>query len=308
MRKKLIDGRMAVLLASQLVVVLIVFFMIVSIGKKGDYEAYRHAGNKLEAAGVLSSAAIEYEKYLESEEIDNITRSKVAFNLARIYEELGNNEAALGWYYKINIFDPGSDNKDESTRRIVAILERMKKYSAAKYELDQGTKLEVDESKKGGVIVAKVEAKSIYLHQLEEELDALPKEIRERFKGVKGKQQYLQKFIADELFLIKAKRAQYDKDPSVRKSVAQLERQILIQKVIEVELKDKLKMDEVDLKNYFKANVEKYKSGKKKVVFKDVRKRVEFDYKMEKTQAAYQKLIAKIVKTEKVEVFLDKVK
>ena len=309
MKKRLIDGRMLVLILSQLLMgVVVIVFVVGNSNSKHEKEFWRTTGNKLQAAGVTKEAAASYENYLQTEELSPAERAKIAYTLGGLYEEEGAYERALAWYYMVEASDPKSEYLGDAGKRIVALLERLKKFSAAKYELAQKTSLNKNEKKTGGVVIAEVEGKPIYLHQINEEFDQLPEGLKKQFKGQQGKQGYAQKYIADELFLIKAKRLQYDQDAEVRRQLQQVERQLLVQRVLREELKDEVKVEQTDLENYFKANADKYKKDKKVPKLAEVKKQVELDYRMEKTQKVYQRLVGEILQTEDVKLYLDRIK
>ncbi len=279
----------------------------------GDLALHRDIGNRLQAAGVTDQAIISYEKFLDNPRIAGTERSKMAFTLGTLNEENGAYEKALGWYYQVAVADPTSQYKNDADKRIVALLERLKKFSAAKYALKTSTSL-AGETKSGGVIVAKIDSKPIYLDQLNQALDKLPPQLKKQFGSKEGKKQYLQKYIADELMVLKAHKLQYHKEKGIIKQLEDIEKQLLVQRIIKEEISDKIKVDLKDLENYFTANKERYTpkgKGKKKnknVKFEDVQEQVINDYKMEKMQSLYQQVVTDILKIEKVELFPEKVK
>ena len=89
-------------------------------------------------------------------------------------------------------------------------------------------------------------------------IDLLPETIRKKFTTSEGKREFLKQFVAEELFYDKAKRLRLDSEPEIRKQLNYVERQMLVQKVLETDVYKKISMDEQDLQNYFKANQSKY--------------------------------------------------
>ena len=45
-----------------------------------------------------------------------------------MYEENGDSEKALAWYYQVEQFDADSEYKADANRKIVSLLEKMKKF------------------------------------------------------------------------------------------------------------------------------------------------------------------------------------
>mgnify|MGYP001610150089 FL=1 len=69
------------------------------------------------------------------------------------------------------------------------------------------------------------------------------------------------------------------------------------------EIQAKIKSDESDIENYYKANKEKYKKP-----YKDTKEIVKQEYMIAKAQKLYQELVQEKVKTEQVELFPENIK
>ena len=72
------------------------------------------------------------------------------------------------------------------------------------------------------------------------------------------KRAFLEQYVAEELIHQKAKRLELDKDPSVRKQAERAMRQIMIQKVLEDEIKTKVKISEDEMNLYYRAHADRY--------------------------------------------------
>ncbi|MBL6989936.1 MAG: peptidyl-prolyl cis-trans isomerase [Bacteriovoracaceae bacterium] len=224
-----------------------------------EFSYLRQAGNKLQAAGLTEQAINQYIDYLQKAQVDSSTHSKVAFSIASLSEEAGKLEQALSWYYQVELIDSASKYTADANKRIVALLEKLKKFSAAKYSLKQTTSLNKGSAKQGGQVVANIEGRPIYLHQVNEEFDMLPDAYKKQFgENQEAKKNFVKKFVADELLLAKAHRLQYQKDPKIIKQLAQVEKQLLIAKIIEAQVQSKITADASDIKNYFDANKQRY--------------------------------------------------
>ncbi len=273
-----------------------------------DINFYRDLAAKLHAAGIDQQAARYYEKYLEQGNLDLKTKAAIAFSMGELYENGEQLEPALASYYQVALLDAKSQYKDEAAKKIVALLERMKKFAAAKYELGAQTKLE-EEAPQGAVVIAKIDGKNIYLNQLHEAIDQLPDYVKKSIDSAEGRANFAKKYVADELLYAKALRQNLDKEPKVAKQLASIQKQIYIQNILETELAGKVNIDPADVKNYFEANKTKYLAkGEKEANFEKAKSQVEHDYQMEKTQRVYQELLDETLKTNKVELFLDKIK
>ena len=98
----------------------------------------------------------------------------------------------------------------------------------------------------------------ITMEELDEAIDAMPEWMRTAVEDPAQKRAFLEQYVAEELIYQKAKRLELDKDPSVRKQAERATRQLMIQKVLEDEIKAKVKIsdDEVDL--YYRAHPDRY--------------------------------------------------
>ena len=270
-KRKLLDARSlffssAVLILFTVLVILILYskggnfaYNVLSIKEKNTI--HRELANKLKSVGIADEAIKQYEEYFNSAQVDKRTRSNLAYTLGKLYLEEGNHERALSWFYRVDMIDPETPLKSEVGSKIVHCLETLEKFHAAEYALEARSSLEENQEGelKGGTLVAEVGNRKITLREVDEALDALPPWMKEQFKGSEKKLEFMKKFVADELFYRKAKKLEYDKDGELRKKTADFMKQLMINKILEDEIKDKITVAEDDLKNYFKANQDRYK-------------------------------------------------
>ncbi len=262
MKRKIFDKKMIVLIIFQfifsVVVVFIAFDVFSPVNENHYTNSLRDTGTKLHASGITKEAILKYQQYLEYSNVNSTEYSKLAYTIGTMYEETGGLEKALSWFYQVESVDSNSKYKKDANKRIVSLLEKLGKHSAAKYALKDSTSINKSNKKNGGVIVAKIEGSPIYLHQIDSEIDRLPPQIKQQFKSKKGRIQYVQKYIADELMLKKARKLRLDESDEYRKRLADIEKQLLVQEIVKSEIQGKVTVAESDMKNYFKANNEKY--------------------------------------------------
>jgi peptidyl-prolyl cis-trans isomerase C len=222
---------------------------------------YRELANKLKSVGIAEEAARQYENYFNTAQTDKRTRSNIAYTLGKLYMEEENYEKALSWFYRVDIIDPNTPLKSEVGSKIVHCLETLERFHAAEYALEARSSLQENqqEETKGNKVVAEIGNDRITLREVDEAIDELPPWMKEQFKGKEKKVEFMKKYVADELFYRKAKKLEYDKDGELRKKSTQFMKQLMINKILEEEIKDKIAIEEDDLKNYFKANQNRYK-------------------------------------------------
>jgi tetratricopeptide (TPR) repeat protein len=266
----------------------------------------RESANKLKASGVLNESLRLYEDYVKQVPLERKERAKLSYSMGEMAEELGLSEKALSYYIQAEILDVGNEVKGEAKKKIVAMFERLGKFSAVKYALKESTSLNPAQTSTtgGGIIVAKVGTKNIYLHEVNEALDSLPQDVRKTFETKDGKVQFAQKFIADEIIYQKALRQGMDKDAQLKKQMEMIEKNVLVQKVMEQDVLSKIKVADSDVKNYYEAHKDKYK----KQAFDKVKTEVEMEYKQSKAQELFAQFISDTLKTDEVKIFMDKIK
>lgn len=222
------------------------------------HEDQRTLANRLKSAGLNLQAIQEYENYIKSAPIDKKQLSGLSYTIGEMYMQAGQYEKALAWFYRVEIADPDSRLKAEVGSKIINCLERSGKYAAAEYSLSKRASHESADTQKTGKVVAEIGDEKIYLADLNAAIDGMPDWMRKRFEDKESKAEYLKKYVADELFYRKALKLEYDKDPGVRKKLKALGREIIVNKVLEEELKDKIKVEDEDLRNYFLAHKQDY--------------------------------------------------
>ncbi len=268
--RKLFDAR-SLFFSSAVLILFTVLATLILYSKGGNFAhivsmkeentIHRELANKLKSVGIADEAIKQYENYFNTTQVDKRTRSNLAYTLGKLYLEEGNYERALSWFYRVDMIDPKTPLKSEVGSKIVHCLEMLGKFHAAEYALEARSSLEENQQGelKGGTLVAEIGSRKITLREVDEALDALPPWMKEQFKGSEKKLEFMKKYVSDELFYRKAKKLEYDKDGELRKKTADFMKQLMISKVLEEELKDKITVEEDDLKNYFKANQEHYK-------------------------------------------------
>ncbi|MFC1592365.1 peptidyl-prolyl cis-trans isomerase [Thermodesulfobacteriota bacterium] len=220
-------------------------------------EDQRSLAGKLKGAGLTLEAVREYEAYINTAALDKKTLASLSYSIGKMYLDAGKYERALAWLY-VEIADPQTKLKAEVGSKIVHCLERTGKFNAAEYALNKRAAREQPQRAEGSVVVAEVSGEKIYREDVNEALDALPEWMRTQFDGDAKKAEFLKKYVADELFRRKAVKLEYDQDPEVRRRLAQVEKELLVNKVLEDELKDTITMAPEDLQNYFEAHKSEY--------------------------------------------------
>ncbi len=304
------------------VVLLILVLLIFSINcnrkeeKRVSGEKVREYANELYNKYLFNQAIEQYRFYINNYDLSDKEKANIIFRIAEIYfDKLNDYQNALAEYLKIKILYSDSEIINDVNKRIIECLERLERPEDAKQALDETINLEEKEKKKSeGIVIAKIGERNITQNELDFELSRFPPEIRSQFSDKNKKIDLLRSYIATELMYDSAKRAGYDKDKDVIESVYQAKKTLMVQKLVQERLKDKIKIEPQDLELYYQANkdryVEKDKDGKviKQLTYQEAQNKVAQDLFQEKWHRAYAELISSLLKAENVKIYDDLIK
>ncbi|MBU1627044.1 peptidyl-prolyl cis-trans isomerase, partial [bacterium] len=148
-------------------------------------------------------------------------------------------------------------------------LERLERSLDAKNELDNAALyVEEGEGKKEdkSQIIAKIDEKTITMQDLESEIEKLLPNMQSEYNNPEKKLEILKQMVSMELFYRAAQRLGLDKDKEVIAKTFEIKKSLMAQKYLMDELKDKMKIEPEELKLYYEANKERYKSPKRVLV------------------------------------------
>jgi len=224
-------------------------------------EARRDLAGKLLSAGLKGKAIEQYTLYLAEGDIPTGRRANMAYTIGKLCMEEGRYEDALSWLYQVEMIDPKSNLAPEAGAKIVACLERLGRFAQAQYSLETRSGLDKNprDEFKGGEVVATIGSDVITRKELDEAMDTMPPWMRQTFEDPEQKKAFLQQYVAEELLYRKAKKLEMDKDPQVRKQVERAHRQLLVQRLLEDEIKEKVSMTPEDIELYYRANQDRYR-------------------------------------------------
>jgi tetratricopeptide (TPR) repeat protein len=266
----------------------------------------RDFANALVNEELYAQAIKEYKTYLKVARLSNTEKAKINYIIANLYmDRLHDYEEALAHYLRILHVYGAGELENEVNRRRIECLERLGRALDAQHHLEQITALEkssVSEVKKGEPL-AKIGNRII----TEEELKAnIPPYMQDSILKDKDKKlEFLKQYIASELMYDTAKRKGYDRDKEILRQVHEIKKNMMIQKLIQEEIKDETKINTVDMKLYYQAHKDKYKDKEgNQLPFEIVKGKVEQDMRKEREQIAYQKLMQRMLEAEEVKIFI----
>ncbi len=115
-------------------------------------------------------------------------------------------------------------------------------------------------SKSCDKVLATVGASNICNEEFQARLEKIPPFYRKRVATAKGKLEYLNRMIEDELFYLEALKQKLDKDPEVVAQLSQIEKSILAGKIKKTLMEESIEVSDDDVKTYFDAHQDEFMS------------------------------------------------
>ncbi len=81
---------------------------------------------QLKAQGLKPQAIEHYQEYLDTQKVDLKTRSRISFNIATLYVELGQCDEAVVWFLHANTAEPEEQRVQQSNTQIQQCRDRSK--------------------------------------------------------------------------------------------------------------------------------------------------------------------------------------
>jgi len=240
-----------------------------SIVQSVNPEKIKDLANTLLNKELYTQAISEYLKYLDNaDNLDDAKRTNILYMIANTYyEKLKDYENALAYYYRSKFYEPKGDLLKQINKKIVSCLEKLERSLDAKNELDNAALYsEEREQNDNSSIVAKIDDKIITMQDLNSEIEKLPMSMQSEYSSPDKKLELLNQLVSNELFYRAAQRIGLDKDKEVIAKTFEIKQSIMAQKYLINQMKDKLKLEPEDVKLYYDANKERYKTPKKALV------------------------------------------
>ena len=293
-----------ILVGILLIVSVLIFFQVKGASEtKLDLSRQQELASNLLDAKLFTQAVAEYQRLLNLSGLDKKKQTNINYIIGNIYlNEMNDYENAAARFVTAKFLDPEGELKDKINKNLVICYDRMGRSLEAQKELDRSTNLEqTGTEKKGGAVVARIGDREITLTELEEEIEKLPPSVQTQFKDKAGKIKFLQNYISSELLYHTAIRKGLDKDKEVEEGVLQVQKQIMINKLLSQEIPQDFPVSENDINLYYQAHKEEFKDKK----LDEVKSQIESELKKMKQQEAYGNLVSRMMEAEKVRIFDD---
>jgi hypothetical protein len=282
----------------------VIIAVIASCGSNSggvNIELHKKLAGELRDSRLYTAAVEEYQKILADETLEARTRANINYLIGKIYyENIVDYEKAAAYLLKARSLDPEGSFATEASKKLVASLEKMGNVLDAKRQLDVATDIDARPAGEGDVIVARVGGTPVYLSEIESQIQALPPDAQKQFLNAPAKVEFVHQYVGIELIHRAALRENYGDDPDVAERMRLMRKQLLVEKYVSDKVMPQVKIDTLDVRNYYAANKDsRYESAP----YDSVKARVFLDYQQEKAGAAFSDYISNLASVEKVEFF-----
>jgi tetratricopeptide (TPR) repeat protein len=302
--------------------ILIVFSMIMTACSKKSGPAIAEdkkvaLANTYYNTELYDAAISEYLDYVNTYPLDPNRQANIYYIIANIYfERIRDYSKALEYFYRVKYLYPESGLQGDVGKRIVNCLERLQRSLDAQRTLEKETALEPDKivEHRPGDVVATIGNKNITMGDLEFEINQLPPYLQTQFTARDKKLEFLQQYIVGELLYDSAKRKGLEKDKEIIEGTFQAQKRLMAQKILGEEIQSKVNISQADVELYYKANKDKYseKDAKGNILkqksFQEAAQQAAQDLMLEKQQEAYGQLVARLMQSENVTIFEQRIK
>ncbi len=280
-------------------------------------EKVRNYANELYNRQLFLQSAQEYTRYVNSYNLDDTEQANLSYTIGDIYfERLKDYENALTFYIRAKYFEPKDDLKRSIDKKIVACLERLQRPEDAEQSLKESTSLEPEkiQKKRPGAVVAVIGSREITQGDIDFELSQLHPSIRSQYQDKTKKIEFLKEYILTELLYDSAKRQGLEKDPDVIEAAFQAKKGIMVQKLLNEEIANKVQIEPEELKTQYENNKDRYSEKDKEgnVIrekpIQEVQQQVAQDLMQKKQQQKYEELVQRLMRAEGVKVYEDVLK
>ncbi|UCD64208.1 MAG: hypothetical protein JSW34_01870 [Candidatus Zixiibacteriota bacterium] len=264
-------------------------------------EQHKMLAGELQSNKLYLAAVEEYEKILAFTTIDTSTRANVNYLIADIcFRYLHDYEKAAACYIRARSLLPDGSFQAEASRNLVAALEKMGHLVDARRELSVTTDIDSRPADKDDVAVAQIGDEKIWLSEIDNQIQNLPPQVQEQMLDPGEKKKFVEQYVGLQLVYRAAVRENYDNDPVIMEKHRLFLRQLLIDKYLLDKVVPQVKVDSLDVFNFYQANKSSRYENKP---YDSVRARVFVDYQSQKAEKAVLDYIADLAESERVRIF-----
>jgi hypothetical protein len=232
---------------------------------------------KLGQRNLYAQAAKVWQDYLAGEKLTEAQRAKVLFNTASLLEKAGLYSEAVEYYYRSELSAKLPELESGIKAGVENCLEKQGRFSALRYELMERTSMKKGAGPEAEVVaeigpekITEADLDGFIENSIDNQLSAISqfmtaeqlaeqkKKMLEQYKSPQVKQQFLRKWIMQEMLYRQALEQGLSDEPGTKRLIGDLTREVLSQQMMDKELASKIHVTETDLKTYYEANKNKF--------------------------------------------------
>jgi len=281
------------------------FMIVKSLSRtesKVDIDKMQAYASALSDNRLYQHAIAEYDRILETGRLSENKSANLNYLVGKIYmERLGDYENAAARFLQAKLLKPEGDLERELSLKLVECYERLGRPFDAQKELERQASLERKPTTASGKVLARIGKREITTGELEEEISRLPDFAQKEINSREKKAEFLKQYVGGELLYGSARRKGYDKDTEVLKGLDDVKKQLLIQRVLEDEIYSKIEVSDSEAELYYRAHKDEFENKP----FGEVKELAKLKLQQERSQEEFNKLIARLMEAEKVQIFED---
>jgi peptidyl-prolyl cis-trans isomerase C len=233
-------------------------------GRSHDPEMDKKFGNKLAEEHLFLPAIESYQSYLQSNSsvLDATQQANLYYRMGELADQAQNWEKALAFYHKSEILEPSASYANNRSRKMIACLEKMGRFHDANYTLSKASALKTSEQSPAlspsETLIAKIQGEPLSLNELQKVIQFLPKGEQDRLKDPQAQKEFARHYVAKQVLLRKAKKLNLQDDPELRQRLQWLSEELILQKLLDQERQERIRIDPLDIQNYYQAHPERF--------------------------------------------------
>jgi peptidyl-prolyl cis-trans isomerase C len=237
----------------------------------------KELASKLAQRNLYSQAAATWKDYLAVARLTDTEQARIHFQIGTLLEKAGLYGDAIEQYYRSEAAAGLEELRTQINTHVKDCFEKLGEFAALRYEVMDRTSLHPSEAA-GGKVVAEIGAEKITEAQLDAQIEEsienqlapmkaflTPEQLNEQKKRAlaqsrnpKAKQEFLQRWLAEEILYRQALQDELSEKPEVKRLVHELMRGALSQQLLSEQIASKVNVTDTDLQTYYTANKAKY--------------------------------------------------
>ncbi len=218
--------------------------------------------NALLSKGLNTNAAQAFEDYIAKSQADKKELAGICYKLGNIYLDLKEYEKALANFYKSELLNPESEYKQDMNQKIVSALESLGLSQQAQYELEARTSIKPTTQRKENIAV-RIGKREITNDEIEGIINRLPAQVKQGLNSNDARLRFVREYVATEVLYAKGKKLGLDKKANTWAAVEDFQKQLVLQDLLQDEIRKELKVTPEDVQLYYKANKDRYSSNER---------------------------------------------